>query len=67
MGSFVMVFNKVLGIKPFVPLLIRVLFLVFQVDFDVPIGRNGDTYDRYLIRMAEMRQSVRSVHSGFEY
>ena len=39
------------------------MFLVVQVDFDVPIGRNGDTYDRYLIRMAEMRQSVRSVHT----
>ena len=25
--------------------------------FDIPIGKNGDTYDRYLVRMAEMRQS----------
>ena len=29
------------------------------MDFDIPIGRNGDCYDRYLIRMEEMRQSVR--------
>jgi len=29
------------------------------VDFDVPIGRNGDCYDRYLIRMREMRESLR--------
>lgn len=29
------------------------------VEFDVPIGKNGDVYDRYLIRMEEMRQSVR--------
>lgn len=30
-----------------------------QLDFDVPVGTNGDCYDRYLIRMAEMRESVR--------
>ena len=30
-------------------------------DFDIPIGRNGDTYDRYTVRMAEMRQSLRIV------
>lgn len=30
-----------------------------QVEFDVPIAKNGDVYDRYLIRMQEMRESVR--------
>jgi NADH-quinone oxidoreductase subunit D len=30
-----------------------------ELDFDIPIGKNGDCYDRYLIRMEEMRQSVK--------
>lgn len=29
-----------------------------ELKFDIPIGKNGDCYDRYLIRMEEMRQSV---------
>ena len=28
-----------------------------ELKFEIPIGKNGDTYDRYLVRMAEMRQS----------
>jgi len=32
-----------------------------KVEFDIPIGINGDTYDRYLCRLEEMRQSVRIV------
>ncbi|KAF2364012.1 NAD(P)H-quinone oxidoreductase subunit D/H [Trinorchestia longiramus] len=31
------------------------------VEFDVPIGKNGDTYDRYLIRLEEMRQSLNII------
>jgi hypothetical protein len=30
-----------------------------DMEFDIPIGKNGDCYDRYCIRMEEMRQSVR--------
>jgi NADH-quinone oxidoreductase subunit D len=30
-----------------------------ELDFDIPVGRNGDNYDRQVIRMIEMRQSVR--------
>lgn len=29
-----------------------------KVEFDIPIGKNGDCFDRYLVRMEEMRQSV---------
>ena len=30
-----------------------------EMEFDIPIGKNGDNYDRYLIRVLEMHQSVR--------
>ena len=33
-----------------------------RVDFDVPVGVNGDCYDRYLCRMEEFRQSLRIIH-----
>jgi NADH-quinone oxidoreductase subunit D len=29
-----------------------------ELNFDIPVGKNGDCYDRYLLRMEEMRQSV---------
>ncbi|MDD2706084.1 MAG: NADH-quinone oxidoreductase subunit D [Acidocella sp.] len=32
-----------------------------EVEFDVPVGRHGDCYDRYLVRMAEMRESVKII------
>ena len=32
-----------------------------QMDFDIPIGKNGDSYDRYLIRVEEMRQSIKII------
>jgi NADH-quinone oxidoreductase subunit D len=37
-----------------------------EMDFDIPIGKNGDCYDRYLIRMEEMRQSVRIMKQCIE-
>lgn len=37
-----------------------------ELDFDIPVGRNGDCYDRYLIRMEEMRQSVRIMKQCIE-
>jgi NADH-quinone oxidoreductase subunit D len=30
-----------------------------ELDFDIPVGKNGDNYDRYLVRVEEMRQAVR--------
>ena len=32
-----------------------------KMNFDVPIGKNGDCYDRYLVRVEEMRQSLRII------
>ncbi len=41
---------------------------VYQLmDFDIPIGRNGDSYDRYLVRMEEMRQSNRIIRQCIEW
>ncbi len=37
-------------------------YLIYdRVDFDVPVGQHGDNYDRYLVRMEEIRQSVRII------
>jgi NADH-quinone oxidoreductase subunit D len=30
-----------------------------ELEFDIPVGKNGDNYDRYLIRMQEMREAIR--------
>ncbi len=35
-----------------------------RFDFEVPVGKNGDVYDRYLVRMAELRQSTRIIEQA---
>lgn len=37
-----------------------------QYDFDVPIGTNGDCYDRWLVRLEEMRQSIRIIRQAID-
>ncbi|HYR39480.1 MAG TPA: NADH-quinone oxidoreductase subunit D [Methylomirabilota bacterium] len=37
-----------------------------RVEFEVPLGKNGDNFDRYLVRMAEMEQSMRMAEQGLE-
>jgi NADH-quinone oxidoreductase subunit D len=38
-----------------------------QIDFDIPVGVNGDCYDRYLVRMEEFRQSNRIIKHCVEW
>ncbi|MDG4867916.1 NADH-quinone oxidoreductase subunit D [Guyparkeria sp. 1SP6A2] len=38
-----------------------------QLDFDIPVGTNGDCYDRYLVRVEEMRQSNRIIRQCIDW
>lgn len=37
-----------------------------EFDFDIPVGENGDVYDRYMVRNEEMRQSIRIIEQALE-
>jgi NADH-quinone oxidoreductase subunit D len=37
-----------------------------EFQFQIPVGKNGDCYDRYLCRMAEMRESIKIIHQAIE-
>jgi NADH-quinone oxidoreductase subunit D len=37
-----------------------------KFDFDIPVGTNGDVYDRYLVRMLEMEESLKIVNQALE-
>jgi len=38
-----------------------------RLDFDIPVGVNGDSYDRYLVRVEEMRQSIRIMKQCIDW
>lgn len=38
-----------------------------QLDFDIPIGTNGDCYDRYVVRIEEMRQSTKIIRQCIDW
>jgi NADH-quinone oxidoreductase subunit D len=35
-------------------------------EFDIPVGKNGDTYDRFVVRQEEIRQSLRIIHQAYD-
>jgi NADH-quinone oxidoreductase subunit D len=41
-------------------------FVYDRMDFEIPLGERGDNYDRYLVRMEEMRQSIRIIRQAMK-
>ena len=42
-------------------------YLVYdRFDFDVPVGEDGDNWDRFMVRLEEIRQSVRIIEQALE-
>src|SRR3989338_1824856 len=42
-------------------------YLVYdRINFDIPVGENGDCFDRYIVRLEEMRQSAKIIKQAFE-
>jgi len=37
-----------------------------DMEFDIPVGKNGDCYDRYVVRILEMRESLKIIHQCLE-
>ncbi len=37
-----------------------------EMNFDIPVGKHGDCYDRYLVRMLEMRESTKIIHQAVD-
>ena len=38
-----------------------------RIEFEIPVGKNGDCYDRYLVRIAEMRQSLKIIRHCIDF